>query len=72
MNPTVTEELIVALREPVKFMRLERMGSFHQTRLSFMRTLLRRLERETWSIECPAWQIGAGGEGFAVYRRPGD
>lgn len=52
-------------------MRLERMGSFHQTRLSFMRTLLRRLERERWSIERPVWRIGATGEGVAVYRARG-
>jgi len=52
-------------------MRLERMGSFHQTRLSFMRTLLRRLDRERWSIERPLWRIGASGEGVAVYRTRG-
>ena len=31
-------------------MRLERMGSFHQTRLSFMRSLLRRIAREGWHL----------------------
>jgi hypothetical protein len=71
LNPTADESRAVALREPAKVMRLARMGSFHQTRLSFMRTLLRRLERERWSIERPLWRIGATGEGVAVYRASG-
>jgi len=71
LNPTVDETLSIPLREPAKVMRLERMGAFHQTRLSFMRTLLRRLDRERWSIERPIWRIGATGEGVAVYRARG-
>ena len=71
MSQPVNEKFIVSLREPAKVMRLERMGSFHQTRLSFMRTLMRRLERERWSVERPLWRIGAAGEGAAVYRARG-
>lgn len=71
MKPILNEALAVPLREPAKVMRLERMGSFHQTRLSFMRALLRRLERERWSIERPVWRISATGEGVAVYRARG-
>ena len=52
-------------------MRLERMGCFHQTRLSFMRTLLRHLERERWSIEPSLWRIRNNGEGAVVYRARG-
>lgn len=61
----------VPLRDPATVMCLERMGSFHQTRLSFMRQLLRRLERERWSIDRPVWRIDADGEGVAVYRAKG-
>ena len=71
MSQPVNEKFNVSLREPAKVMRLERMGSFHQTRLSFMRTLMRRLERERWSVERPLWRIGAAGEGVAVYRARG-
>lgn len=71
MVSTANEAVTVPLREPATVMRLARMGSFHQTRLSFMRTLLRRLERERWSIERPIWRIGASGEGVAVYRARG-
>jgi hypothetical protein len=48
-------------------MRLARMGSFHQTRLSFMRTLLRRLKKEQWTFEKPVWEIDGDGFGRAVY-----
>lgn len=48
-------------------MRLARMGSFHRTRLSFMQTLLRQLEREAWTFERPLWEIDDQGVGRAVY-----
>lgn len=48
-------------------MRLARMGSFHQTRLSFMRSLLRRLKREDWKFRRNLWAIDAQGFGRAVY-----
>lgn len=48
-------------------MRMARLGCFHQTRVSFMRSLLRRLRRENWRFERSRWQINAGGVGFAVY-----
>lgn len=58
-------------RPPDEVMRLARMGSAHQTRLSFMRTLLRRLRREAWRFDRPVWQIDANGVGRAVYRAIG-
>lgn len=54
-------------RSPAEVMRLARMGSFHRTRLSFMQTLLRRLERENWRHERRLWQIDGSGVGRAVY-----
>ncbi len=71
MKPHASNASTIPLREPAKVMHLERMGSFHQTRLSFMRALLRRLERERWSIDRPIWRISATGEGVAVYRARG-
>ncbi|MEM8793548.1 MAG: hypothetical protein AAGE80_18155 [Pseudomonadota bacterium] len=43
------------------------MGSFHPTRLSFMRQLLRRLEREDWRFERRAWEVDESGVGHALY-----
>ena len=39
------------LRSPEVVMNLERLGSFHSTRLSFTRTLVRRMQREQWRFE---------------------
>ncbi|MCT4684896.1 MAG: hypothetical protein N4A39_14320 [Roseicyclus sp.] len=55
------------LRPPAEVMRLSRLGSLHQCRLSFMRQLTRRMAREGWRIACADWQIDAAGVGHAVY-----
>ena len=57
----------VPLRSPEQVMRLARLGAFHQTRLSFMRTLLRRLKKENWLVKRSLWEINAQGAGVAVY-----
>jgi len=59
------------LREPAEVMNLERMGCFHQTRLSFMRQLLRRISKERWSFSKPVWEISTDGYGTAVYTMEG-
>ena len=61
----------VPLRTPETVMRLARLGSFHQCRLSFMRTLLRRLKRENWRFERPRFDIDEKGVGVAVYSAKG-
>jgi hypothetical protein len=59
------------MRPPSTVMKLARLGSFHQTRLSFMRVLLRRLARECWTFDRPVWDLDARGVGVAVYRARG-
>ena len=58
-------------RLPSRIMTLSRMGSFHQNRLSFMRTLLRRVNDEEWVFGKPRFEIDANGVGFAVYSATG-
>ena len=48
------------------------MGSFHQTRLSFMRVLLRHLAHRRWQVERTVWEIDARGAGVAVYEARGE
>lgn len=55
------------LRDPEEVMQLARMGAFHQCRLSFMRTLLRRIKSESWRFDCPLFDFDARGVGHAVY-----
>lgn len=57
----------ITCRPPERVMRLARLGAFHQTRLSFMRQLLRRLKAEKWRFEERVFNIDANGVGHAVY-----
>lgn len=66
--PTTATVPTVALRPPSQVMRLARLGCFHQTRLSFMRALLRDLQRDAWRFERMRWQVDARGVGMALYR----
>jgi len=61
----------VELRPPDTVMKLARLGSFHQSRLSFMRVLLRRLVRENWTFERVRFDIDPPGVGVAVYEARG-
>ena len=58
----------VARRPASQVCRLERMGAAFPTRLSFMRLLLRRMQKEHWSIERPKFALDEQGFGRAVYR----
>lgn len=58
-------------RDPNLVMRLARLGSIHQSRLSFMRVLTRRLAREGWQFERTAFDVNSAGEGHAVYTAHG-
>ncbi len=61
----ISEQL--TLRPPDDVMRLERMGAFFATRLSFMRTLIRRLGEEQADVRRVLWEIDDAGFGRAVY-----
>ena len=56
------------LRDPSEVMQLERLGALHQFRLSFMRSLIRRLMHEQWEIEPSTFQLDDSGYGTVVYR----
>ncbi|MEM9967659.1 MAG: hypothetical protein AAF755_06120 [Pseudomonadota bacterium] len=57
----------VALRAPGKVMRLSRMGAMFPTRLSFLRSLLRRLMHDGARVERRVWNMYSDGFGHAVY-----
>ena len=62
------------LRPPGEVMRLSRLGRFHPTRLSFARTLIRRMAREGWRIETALRDLdeeGYGASPTSCTRRPG-
>ncbi|MGC3938911.1 hypothetical protein ACOTTU_14000 [Roseobacter sp. EG26] len=58
-------------RSPNTVMRLKRLGSLHQCRLSFMRVLMRCMARESWQFTRPLFDIDDNGVGRAVYTATG-
>lgn len=56
----------VPLRPADEVMRLSRMGASFPTRLSFMRSLLRRMHRENWWFEQRRFDLDAQGFGTVV------
>lgn len=58
---------IAPLRPADDVMRLSRLGAAHPTRLSFMRSLIRRLSRERAQVRRTLWDMSPEGYGRAVY-----
>ncbi len=54
-------------RPPEYVMTLDRLGSLHQCRLSFMRQLTRRMARENWRFTRPHFNLDEHSTGYAVY-----
>ena len=57
-----------SLRPPETVMRLSRLGAFHQTRISFARSLIRRMARERWRITRERFEVAPDNVGDALYR----
>ncbi|MEM9583361.1 MAG: hypothetical protein AAGA08_09625 [Pseudomonadota bacterium] len=55
------------LRPASSVMRLARMGAMFPTRLSFLRTLMRKLSAENVQVTRPVWAMDEEGYGHAVY-----
>ena len=56
----------IPLRDPSKVMKLERLGSFHQSRLSFSRQLINEIINNKWIFNISEWNINDNGIGHAV------
>ena len=54
------------MRQPSKVMKLQRLGSFHQSRLSFTRQLINELQFNNSQFEISEWNIDQNGFGNAV------
>jgi hypothetical protein len=62
------ENNILPMRPASTVMQLDRLGSLHQSRLSFMRTLVRRMVAENWQISTPVFDLDEQGFGKVVYQ----
>ncbi|WP_163649521.1 hypothetical protein [Modicisalibacter sp. 'Wilcox'] len=64
-HPTIDSP---ALRPAATVMDLERLGSLHASRLSFVRSLVRQMARQRWQISRVRFDLDAQGYGVAIYR----
>ena len=55
----------VKLRDPRNLMKLSKLGSFHQSKLSFLRSFLN--EFKDWNYNRDLFQLNEKGYGIAVY-----
>lgn len=57
-----------SLRSPDEVMHLNRLGAFHQSRLSFVRSLVRNMATERWKFNQIRNELDDNGYGLIVYR----
>ena len=55
-------------RPPQVVMDIKRLGAMHQNRISFVRSLVRKIAREKWQIHCTRWDMDKNGYGVAIYK----
>ena len=67
MEITKNTEIPFMIRPPSQVMKLDRLGSFHQCRISFMRQLLRRINSEKWTYARQLWKINKEGYGQGLF-----
>lgn len=46
----------------------ERLGAMHQTRISFVRTLIRKMAQQQWQVTKHDWQLCPQGFGHVIYK----
>lgn len=63
-----SEMALEQLRPAHEVMGLERLGSLHASRLSFVRSLIRQMVRERWQIRRTRFDLDSEGHGVAIYR----
>ncbi len=61
-------EKSLPLRPVQQVMQIERLGAMHQSRLSFMRSLVRRIMRERWQITLHKFELDNDGYGTVIYQ----
>ena len=67
VNAALMGDNALPLRPINQVMNLERLGAMHQSRLSFMRTLVRRIMRDRWQIKPTRFELDRQGYGTLVY-----
>ncbi|MDN3609786.1 hypothetical protein ACFFUP_11365 [Vibrio ostreicida] len=56
------------LRDADRVMAPERLGAMHQNRISFVRSLIRKMATEKWQVNQHEWQLCPQGYGHVIYQ----
>lgn len=56
------------LRDAEIVMHPQRLGAMHQSRISFVRTLIRKMANQNWQVKVHDWQLSEQGYGHAIYQ----
>ncbi|MFT5808314.1 MAG: hypothetical protein ACI9LG_002617, partial [Moritella dasanensis] len=56
------------MRDPITVMAPERLGAMHQNRISFVRTLIRKMAQQKWQVTKHDWQLSPQGFGHVIYK----
>ena len=68
MNSATSSSVPNNLRPANDVMKLERLGSMFASRLSFVRSLMRKMIAERWQVTNTQFDLDSKGHGLAVYR----
>ncbi|WP_114785511.1 hypothetical protein [Vibrio tetraodonis] len=68
MDAQKTTDKSMSLRDRNIVMDAKRLGVMHQNRISFSRSLIRRMSRENWQLACQRWCLNELGYGHVIYR----
>ena len=68
MDAQKTTDTSMSLRDRNIVMDAKRLGVMHQNRISFARSLIRRMSRENWQLACHRWCLNELGYGHIIYR----
>lgn len=68
MNASYSSRTLIPLRAPSVVMNPYKLGAMHQHRLSFVRSLIRRMANQQWQIKVTQWELSPQGFGIVIYR----
>ncbi|MDN3679305.1 hypothetical protein QWZ04_03050 [Vibrio tapetis subsp. quintayensis] len=57
-----------SLRNADVVMSPERLGAMHQSRISFVRTMIRKMGQQQWKVSKHQWQLSPDGFGHVIYK----
>ncbi len=68
MNADRSTYTETSMRSPEAVMAPERLGAMHQNRISFVRTLTRKMAQQKWQVTKHEWQLSPEGFGHVIYK----